>query len=100
MKKINEIIKELNLKWNEPLYLVVDSKKDKAVITNLCGLVWIASKHGIDTKNIETSDIEIIEHDLKIELESISIYVEYLIWGDDITYSGIEIVKTLNEFLN
>lgn len=99
MKSIKEIIKEINLKWNEPHYFVVDTKADKAVITNLAGLCWIASRKGINTQFIQTSDTDVIEHDLGNELESIGIYIEHLQIGDEITYQDIEVVRSISEFI-
>lgn len=99
MKSINEIVKEINLKWNEPHYFVVDAKKDKAVITNLGGLCWIAKAKCSDIVYINTKDTDALEHDLKNELESVSIFVEDLRIGDQITYQEINVVRSLNEFL-
>lgn len=96
MRTIKEIIKELNL--NEPNYFVVDVNKDKAVITNLNGIVFIAKKKRINIEH-ETDDEDVIVHDLGNELESLGIYIEHLQIGDEITYQEIELVKSLNEFL-
>lgn len=99
MNKIKEIISELNLKWNEPIYFVVDTKKDRAVITNLAGLWWIASIKCSDIEYMNTSNIDTLEHDLTNELEAVGICIEHLQIGDEITYQEIEVVKTLNDFL-
>lgn len=99
MKEIKEIIKELNLKWNQPVYFVVDTKTDRAVITNLAGLCWIANKKCPDIGYINTNDTDAIEHDLGNELEAVGIYVEHLQLGDEITYQEINVVKSLNEFI-
>lgn len=99
MNKIKEIIRELNLKWNQPIYFVVDTKTDKAVVTNLAGVCWIASKKCSDLGYIDTKDTVILEHDISNELEAVGIYIEHLQLGDEITYQEIEVVKTLNEFL-
>lgn len=98
MKKIKEVINELKLNWNQPIYFVVDTKKDKAVITNLNGIIFIAKKKCINIEH-ETDDEDVIVHDLGNELESIGIYIEHIQIGDEITYQEIEVVKTLNEFL-
>lgn len=99
MKQIKEIIRELNLKWNQPIYFVVDTKSDRAVITNLAGVCWIASRKCSDLGYINTQDTDTLEHDLSNELEAVGVYVEHLQIGDEITYQEIKIVKTLNEFL-
>ena len=99
MNKIKEIIRELNLKWNQPIYFVVDTKSDRAVITNLAGLCWIGSKKCSDLGYISTTDTDALEHNISNELEAVGIYVEHLQLGDEITYQEIEVVKTLNEFL-
>ena len=96
MKKIKEIIKEINL--NEPNYFLVDANKAKAVITNLKGIIFIAKKKRINIEH-ESDEEDLIVHDLGNELESLGIYIEHLQIGDEITYQEIEIVKTLNEFL-
>lgn len=96
MKKIKNIIKELNL--NEPIYFIVDANKDKAVITNLKGIIFIAKKKHINIEH-ESDDEDVIVHDLGNELESMGIYIEHLQLGDEITYQEIEVVKTLNDFL-
>lgn len=98
MKKIKEIIRELNLKWNQPNYFVVDTKANRAVITNLAGVCWIASKKCSDLGYINTKDIDTLEHDISNELEAVGIYVELLQLGDEIIYQEIDVVKTLNEF--
>lgn len=95
---MNKIVKELNLKWNEPHYFVVDSNKDKAVITNIKGIIFIAKKKCINIEH-ESDYEDLIVHDLGNELESIGIYIEQLQIGNEITYQEIELVKTLNEFL-
>lgn len=99
MKKISEIVKQLNLKWNEPHYFIVDSNKSKAVITNLSGMFLVAKNKGIDISVLDTQNPDEIEHDLGNELEAMGIYIEHLQIGDEITYQDIEIVNTLNEFL-
>lgn len=96
MKKIKEIIKQLN--WNEPNYFLVDANRDKAVITNLNGIIFIAKKKRINIEH-ETDDEDVIIHDLGNELESLGIYIEPLQIWDEITYQGIEVVKTLTDFL-
>lgn len=96
MKKIKEIIKELNL--NEPNYFIVDVNKDKAVITNLKGIIFIAKKKSINIEH-ESDDEDVIVHDLGNELETMGIYIEHLQLGDEITYQEIEVVETLKEFL-
>lgn len=98
MKIIKEIVKELNLKWNEPNYFVVDANKDKAVITNLAGIIFIAKKKCINIEH-ESDDEDVIVHDLGNELESMGIYIDQLQIGDEITYQEIEVVRTLNDFL-
>lgn len=98
MKKIKEIIKEINLKWNEPHYFVVDTKTDKAVITNIKGVIFIAKKKCINIEH-ESDDEDVIVHDLGNELESIGIYIEHLQFGDEITYENIEYCKTLTYFI-
>lgn len=99
MTKIKEIIRELNLKWNHPIYFVVDTKTDRAVITNLVGLWWIASKKCHDIEYLDAKSTDTLEHDIINELEAVSIFVEHLQHGDEITYQEIEVVKTLKEFL-
>lgn len=99
MNKIKEIIRKLNLKWNQPIYFVVDTKTDRAVITNLAGIWWIASRKCSDIEYMNTSNIDTLEHDLSNELEAVGVYVEHLQLGDEITYQEINVVKTLNEFL-
>lgn len=99
MNQIKEIIKELNLKWNQPIYFVVDTKTDRAVITNLAGLCWITSRKCPDLSYINFNDTDALEHDLSNELEAVGVYVEHLQIGDEITYQEIEVVKSLNEFL-
>lgn len=98
MKKIKEIINEINLKWNEPNYFVVDVNKDKAIITNLAGIIFIAKKKCINIEH-ESDDEDVIVHDLGNELESIGIYIEQLQIGDEITYENIEYCKTLTYFI-
>lgn len=101
MIKIKEIIRELNLKWNQPIYFVVDTITDRAVITNLAGLCWIASRKCQDIEYLDTNSTNTatLEHDISNELEAVGVYVEHLQLGDEITYQEINVVKTLNEFL-
>lgn len=99
MNPIKEIIRELNLKWNQPIYFAVDTKSDRAVITNLAGLAWIANRKCSDLGYISTQDTDALEHDLSNELEAVGVYVEHLQIGDEITYQEIDVVKTLDEFL-
>lgn len=98
MKKISELVKELNLNWNEPIYLVINGTNSKAVITNLNGIIFIAKKKRINIEH-ESDDHDVIVHDLKNELETIGIYVEPLLLGYEPEYEDVEIVKTINEFL-
>lgn len=98
MKNIKEIIKELNLNWNEPIYLVINGISSKAVITNLNGIIFIAKKKTINIEH-ESDDHDVVVHDLKNELESIGIYVEPVLFGYEPEYEDVEIVNTINEFL-
>lgn len=98
MKKIKNILKELKLSWNEPIYFIVNTKNNKAVITNLKGIIFISKKKQINIEH-ELDDEDVIVHDLGNELESLGICIEHLQLDDEITYQEIEIVKTLNEFL-
>lgn len=95
---IKEIVQELQLNWNEPNYFLVNTKTDKAVITNLNGILFIAKKKCINIEH-ESDDQDVIVHDLGNELESVGIYIEHMQLGTEITYQEIEIVKTLKEFL-
>lgn len=100
MKKISEIVKEFKIKfWKEPYYLVIDANKDKAVITNLAGIILIAKNKGILVNLMDTSNPDEIEHDLKNELETDGIYVEHLQLHGDYTYQEITLVETITQFL-
>lgn len=97
--KFKSIWEELNLKWEEAHYLVVDCKTSKAVITNLHGLVEIANEKCLDQEYNESLDPEVIEHEIKNELERVGIYVQYLKFSETIDYEYIKLVKTIENFL-
>lgn len=97
--KFEKIWEELNLKWEETQYLVVDVKTNKAVVTNLRGLVEIASKKCPDGQYNESLDQDVIEHEIKNELETMSIYVQHLKLSEKINYEDIEFVHSLKDFL-
>lgn len=97
--EIERIIRDLNLKLNQPIYFVVDLKTNKAIITKLSGLCWIANKKCLDIGYIDTKDIDSLEHDITNELEAVSISVQYLKISEKITYEDINLCNSLEEFL-
>lgn len=97
--KFERIWEELNLKWNETQYLVIDAKTNKATVTSLRGLITIASKKCLDQEYNESLDPDIIEHEIKNELESIGIYVQHLKLSEKIDYEDIWFCKSLGDFM-
>lgn len=97
--KFDQIWNELKYKWSTMEYLVINVKTNKAMITNLYGLVEVASKLSPNSTYEESLDPEVIEHEIKNELETMGIYVQVLKLADQIDYEDIKIVKSLNQFL-
>lgn len=97
--KFDKIWNELKYKFSTIEYLVINVKTNKAIITNLYGLVKVASKLWPDGTYEESLDPEVIEHEIKNELETIGIYVQVLKLADQIDYEDIKIVYSLDQFL-
>lgn len=95
---MNKIINELNKEWDKESYLVINCKNNKGLVTNLRGLVTVAHKAGVNTKLVNTTSTQTIEHDLGNELEQVGIYKVHLKSGEKMNYEDIKLVHSLKDF--